>query len=324
VLGIVSGNHLRSIEGLLPTPFDRSYSGVVVQMDVAGTLGVNVLGNVLPARWFDPVVVVVGDPVLVQISVGKNGGAEAIVRNRIASRPRPANGTVTATPGGGYVTILGANGVTYDAIYVASYTPTIGDTVILSWPASQPVVLGHTTIPATSPLYPSPFAPPPPPPATTGATTYAATSSDTYWPGHGWSLWNSGNKGVFQGGTDQLTGCWYYSGSIGQLADRTIDRIQFQIGERLSVFGSDKQAVVHFYTHDDPSRPPGAPVIANGPYDVVATIGQGLTTYDLPPAQFANALQGGGGIAIYGSPYCGFKAVKDQPDSGKLIIDWSL
>jgi hypothetical protein len=221
--------------------------------------------------------------------------------------------------------VLGSNGVSYDAIYVASYTPVISDTVILSWNASQPVVVGVATIPATSPLAPVAFNPPPPPPAASGTTTYVASNSDTYWPGHGWSLWNSGNKGVFQGGTDQLTGCWYYSGSIAQLADRTIDRIQFYLGDRLTGFGSESQAIVHFYTHDDPSRPPGAPTnVAQGPYDVVAAPGQGLTVYDLDPALFANALQSGGGIAIFGSPYCGFKSRKDQPDSGKLVIDWSL
>jgi hypothetical protein len=322
VLGIVSAN-LRAIEDRLPTPFDRSYSGVIVQLDTAGTLGVNVLGNNLPARWQDPVVVVVGDPVLVQIAVGKNGGSEAIVRARISSRARPANATVTATPGGGFVTVLGADGVTYDALYIASYTPVIADTVILSWNASQPVVMGVAVIPPTSPLAPVAFNPPPPPPPSEGQTVYVATNSDTYWPGHGWSQWNSGNKGVFQGGTDQLTGCMFYSGSVAQLADRTITRIQFQMGERLATVFSDTQAIAHFYTHTYASVPAGAPTIATGPYDVIVAPLQGTTIYELP-LTFANPLQAGGGIAIYGSPYFGFKSRRDQPDSGKLIIDWSL
>lgn len=324
VLGNVSGTNIRAIERILPDQFDRSYTGSVVQLNAAGALGVLVQGNTLPARWVDPVTVVVGDTVLVSITIGRTGQSEAIVRARVASVPRPASGTVTATPGSGYVTVKGADGATYDAIFVTSYTPNIGDNVVLHWIASQPCVVGTALIPVTSPLYPRPFVAPPPPPSPTGTTTYVASDSDTYQASAGWSKWLGGNKGVFQGGTDPLTGAWFYAGSMRQLADRHIDGIHFWLGDRLATAGYDVPMTVHFYAHNSSGKPAGNVALIAGPYDVVVQPNHRLQQIDLPAAMFANTLQAGGGIAIFGSPYGGFKSRKDQPESGKLVIDWSV
>lgn len=324
MLGNVAGTNIRAIERILPDSFDRSYTGAVVQLDAAGRLGVNVQGNVLPARWADPVTVVVGDTVLVSVTVGRTGQSEAIVRARISSVARPASGKVTATPGGGFVTVQGSDGTFYSAVYVTSYTPVIGDNVVLAWIASQPCVVGTAVIPVTSPLYPKPFVAPPPIPSPTGSTTYVATDSDTYQSSKGWSKWNGGNKGVFQGGTDPLTGAWFYSGSMVQLADRTIDAIHFYLGDRLATTGYTAPVTVHFYAHNSSGKPFTNVALVAGPYDVTVQPNQKLTAIDLPAAMFRNALQAGGGIAIFGSPYCGFKSRKDQPDSGKLVLDWSV
>jgi hypothetical protein len=296
----------------------------VVQLNAAGTLGVLVQGNVIPARWVDPVTVVVGDTVLVSIGVGKTGQSEAIVRARVSSAPRPASGTVTGTPGGGYVTVKGSDGATYSAVFVTSYVPTLGDNVVLSWIASQACVVGTALIPVTSPLYPRPFVAPPPIPSPTGATTYVATDSDTYQSSKGWGTWLGGNKGVFQGGTDPLTGAWFYSGSMKQLADRTVTGIHFSLADRLATAGYTEPMTVHFYAHNSSGKPVANVNLVAGPYDVTVQPGHKLTAIDLPAAMFANPLQAGGGIAIFGSPYGGFKSRKDQPESGKLVMDWSV
>lgn len=312
---------------LLPQQYDRTYMGVVVKTNNTGALGVNVQGNVLPARWADPIIVAVGDSVLVQIAVSRTGQSEAIVRGRITSRPRPARGTVSVVPvGSDTITVNGTDGHSYAATFVASYVPTVGDEVILSWNASLPSVVGKVAAtPGPTPAPPPPAPAPPPPPApTTGQSTYPATDSNTYWPPGGWGSWAGGGGHVYQGnyGSGHVYGAWFYSGAVRQLAGRNITRIRFYLGNRRAVGNYNSPVTVHIYVHNSANRPGGDVNRITGPHNVTAWAGQGLTMYDLPLA-FGSTLQGGGGIAIYGDPYCGFNGRSIQPDSGKLIIDWS-
>lgn len=321
-LGVWTVADLRALEGLLPARSEASYVGVMVLVD--GVLNVNVSGNVIPARWADPVSVVEGDPVLVQIMTGRSGQGEAIVRCRLADKPRPAQGTVkTVPPSSDTITVTGVDGTDYTAKFLTGYTPTVGDVVSLSWKSATPEVLGKTAATAATTTTVTPVAPPPPPP-TTGVNTYAASDSDTYWGPGGWGSWAGGGGRVYQGdyGSGPVYGAFFYAGAVKQLAGRTITRIRIRLGDRLAAGSYNSPVTVHFYTHGSVRKPGGNVALGSGPHNVTANPGQGLKEYDLP-LSFAGALQGGGGIAIAGNPYAGFKGRREQAASGTLIINWS-
>lgn len=313
---------LRAVETLAPDRRVTTYQGMMVKS--GGALAVNVNGNVLPARWADPLVVAEGDPVLVEISAGRAGQGTAFVRCRLTDKPRPAQGTVQTVPASSpTITVTGSDGVVYTATFVGSYSPVVGDPVILSWNAAVPSVVGKITTTAAPP--PPPSAIQPPQAVTTGQTPYPASWSETYWSSGGWGRWAGGGSRVFQGngGSGQVYGAWFYSGSVAQLAGKTITRIRFTLGARHPVGNSGAPATVHFYTHGNASRPSSGDINRlTGPFDATAQPAQGLTDYDLP-LSFATDLLNGGGIAIAGDPYAGFSGVTAQPESGLLTIDWS-
>lgn len=316
---------IRDVEDLVPETTVTTYVGQMVQVNA--DLKVNVNGNLLEARWADPLVVVAGDPVLVDISSSRKGSGRAFVRCRLASGPRPASGTVATVPASSpTITVTGTDGVTYSATFIGSYNPVVGDKVILSWNAAVPSVMGKiTTTPAPPPAAapPPPVAAPPPPPAT-GTETYQAGSSDTIWGPGGWGSWAGGNSNVYQGnyGSGPVYGAWFYHGSPKQLAGRNITRIRFLLGSRRPVGSNNSPVTVHFYAHNSTFKPGGDVARVVGPHDVTANPGQGLTQYDLP-LSFAATLLAGGGIAIAGDPYCGFLGINSQPESGLLLLDWS-
>lgn len=318
-------SNLRSVEGLLPDQYDRTYEGTVVSS--GGALAVSVQGNVIPARWADPVTAAVGDTVLVQMIVGRTGGTEAVVRAKVTSKPRPARGTVAVVPpSSDTVSVTGTDGATYKAYFGTGYTPTVGDTVILSWGGTIPTILDKvaaTPAPYQAPTG-DPIAPPPSAPQS-GQAIYAASDSATWWASGGWNSWAGGNGRVFQGqyGSGQVYGAWFYAGSPGQLSGRTINRFRIILGSRLGVGSHNSPVTVHFYRHSSVNRPAGDVTRVAGPHDVSAAPWQGPTMYDLPVSWAAGVISGGG-IAIALDPYAGFKGRNEEADSGKLVFDWSM
>lgn len=315
----------------MPDAYDRTLFGVVVADPVnSSKLAVNVQGNVLAARWSDPIVAAVGDTVLVQLHIGLTGGTEAIVKARVIANARPGRATVSVVPPSSpTVTVTGTDGVTYTATFVTSYTPTVSDVVFLSWFGSQATIVGKvaaTPAPPTPPP-PPPAAPPPPPPPQTGENSYAAATSSTFWGPGGWDSWSGGRGRVYQGnyGSGQVYGAWFYNGSPGQMAGRSITRFRILLGNRINAGSFNSPVTVHFYAHSNTSKPGQFSDVSRtiGPYDVTANAGQGLTAYDLP-GSFASQVISGGGIGIALDPYCGFLGAQEQPDSGKLIFDWSM
>jgi hypothetical protein len=289
-----------------------------------GDLGVNVWGNVLPARYADPLVVNVGDTVVVDLMAGPTGQSEAVVSGKLTPAPRPGTGKVTTVPPSSpTITVTGTDGIGYTAYFVGSYTPTVNDNVILAWNAATPTVTGKVGATATPPAPAQPVPPPPPPPQT-GTSTYQATDSDTIWPSGGWGSWAGGGSNVYEGGASYggpVYGAWFYSGSPAELAGRTITRIRFNTGQRRNVGSYNTAANVNFYAHTSPNKPAGDVTRAVGPNAV--TIAPGFNgTIDLP-LTFAATLQAGGGISIAGEPYAGFNGRNTQPDSGLLTIDWT-
>lgn len=313
--------NLRPAEKLAPERTVNTYRGLMV-IGSDGKLAVNVNGNTLGASWADPLVVAEGDPVLVEISGGRAGQGRAFVRSRVTNAPRPGQATVTTTPAGSpTITVTGTDGEVYSATFIASYTPVVGDKVLLSWNAALPSVQGKVSITAAPP--PPPPVVVPPPAAQTGTERYQAQASGTLWGPGGWDSWAGGNSNVYQGnyGSGPLYGAWFYHGSPKQLAGRTITRIRFLLGARRPVGSNNAPVTVHFYAHTSTYKPGGDVSRTVGPADVTANPGQGLTEYDLP-LSFAPVLQAGGGIAIGGDPYAGFLGINSQPESGLLIMDW--
>lgn len=319
--------NIRAVEKLAPDVYDRSLIGTVVTVN--GELKVNVQGNVIAARWADPVVVSHGDTVLVQLVIGRTG-TEAFVKARITSSPRPSRATVTGVPpSSATVSVQGvSDGKTYSAFFVTSYTPVVGDEVMLSWFGSKATIVGKvaaTPAPPAVPVSPpAPPIPPPPPPPQTGYSVFAPGQSGTIWPPGGWGSWAGGRGRVYQGnyGSGDVYGAWFYMGSPGQLKGRAITKLQFALGARINAGSYNSPVTVHFYLHNSPTMPGGMLSYVDGPYDVTAWPGQGLAYYDLPAAWGQAMADSGCGIGIKNNPYAGFVGVNEQPDSGKVILDW--
>ena len=317
---------MRAIEGLSPQTYDRTMLGTVVLVN--GTVKVNVQGNNLNATWFDPVTVVIGDTVIVQLIVGKTG-TEAIVRGKVSTRYKPADGVVAVVPPSSQtVSVTGNDGVTYTAKFLTSYTPVVGESVILSWWGGQyPIItgkLGGTPSPAPPPPPPPPPAPPPAPPQT-GVAVYVAQETNTLWGPGGWGSWAGGNGRVFQGqyGSGQVYGAAFYHGSPTQLQGRAIDRVRFTLGPRMTVGAYNSGVPVHVFLTTNAHRPAGDVTLIDGAFDVWADPGQGLRDYDLPVSWGAHFLNGAG-LSFRGDPYAGFRGRNEHPDAFKLILDWRM
>lgn len=310
-------NTLAQING---AAFTR-YKGVMV-LDVNGVLAVNVNGNIIPASYSDPIVVSVGDAVSVDIVTGARGQSEAVVTGRLTLAPRPATGTVTTVPvSSPTITVTGTDAATYDATFVSSYTPTVGDNVILAWNAAAPTVTGKVGATAAPPPPPAPIPPPPPPPST-GSSTYAATDSATM-ATYGWDSYAGGGGNVYTGTwSETVHAAFWYAGSPAELAGRTITRVVFTLGARRQSGAYNSPATINFYTHNSTRRPAGDITLGGAGYAVTIPAASGPRTFDLPTA-YGAALQAGGGIAISGGDYSGYNGRLVDPQSGKLTLYWT-
>lgn len=315
---------LRQLMAAVPPRSVTRLQGIIVPSAAgSSTLAVNVNGNIIPARVIDPLVVQAGDPVAVDFVSAPSGQAEAWVVGRLAGAPVPAQGTVASVPPSSpTITVTGTDGVTYTAGFASTYTPTVGDNVILDFKAGNPTVIAAVGSTAAPPAPPAPV-PPPPPPASTGTGHYPAVDTSTFWGPGGWDSWAGGNN-VYQGddGSGNVTGAWFYGGSPTELAGRTITAIRFTLGGRNGAGNHSVPVTVNLFTHTSPRRPGGNVAIGSASTTVTAQPWQGQTVYNLP-LSFAADLLNGGGICITNNPYAGFYGRNQQPNSGHLDIDWS-
>lgn len=282
--------------------------------------------SLLDAAFLDPLQLLQGGKIAVALVNNGGGQSSALVLGGYADQPRPSTGTVAdiLPPGPGVQLVIAAdNGATYTTDrFIGSYN--IGDPVYLTWDAAQPTVIGKVA--AISP--PPPTAPPATTtPAGTGQVKRIATASDTFGVG-GWGRWatsQNGGEDVYTGtlGSYTVTGSWFYGAPDPVLAGKTVTGIRFYVPRRLPGVGAYNSAVtIHVYAHDSSSRPGGDVNRVTGPADVTVAAGFGGGFVDLP-INFANALVNGGGISIAGNPYAGFESRLDNPESGKILIDWS-
>lgn len=316
---------LNKLEARIPRGGLRRYRGTMVTDD-SGALAVNVNGNILPARYADPVVVALGDAVVVDLLSGEAGQGEAVVTGRLTASPRPGRAVVKTVPvGSPTVTVTGTDGVDYTADFVASYTPATGNEVVLAWNAATPTITGK--VGATAPPEPpEPPIPPPPPPAQTGVTSYRCTDSSSYWTGGGWDSIAGGAGRVFQGivyGTsNRVYGSWFYAGSPKGLSGRTITRARVRVPARRAVGASGSPVTIIFQCHTSERRPGGAVALTGPTHAVVIPAGWNGGTLDLP-VSFGASFLAGRGLSIVGPDYASFKSRTEDPSSGQITLDWS-
>lgn len=315
---------LAGIAGLIPGGGSRRHRGTIVS-DGAGGLAVNVGGNVLPCTFHDPVIATVGDSVNVELYYGPQGQAEAVVTGRLIDVARPGTGTVkTVVVGSNTITVTGADGVDYTAYFIGSYTPTVGNIVMLTWQAGNAIVTGKLNVtPKPTQSLTEPVAPPPAPPST-GVNTYAATDSGSY-SGGLWESYRGGGGAVYQGGASYggpANGAWFYGGSPGQLAGRTITAVTLTLPPRLAVGNYTAPVAVHVYAHSNLYRPSGDVTRVLGPYDITVPPGGGSLSFPLPTT-FGTQIVNGGGLAIFGEAHAGFPGRLQNPSSGSIQLYWS-
>lgn len=319
---------LNKLEAQIPKGGLRRYRGLMVT-GTDGKLAVNVNGNTLPARYADPVVVAVGDAVVVDMLSGETGGAEAVVTGRLTASPRPGRAVVKTVPvGSPTVTVTGTDGIDYLADFVASYTPATGNEVILAWNANSPTITGRVGATAALPPPPPPPPPivPPPPKPQTGRGDYRCVDAGTYWSGGGWGSVNSARsgqvlQGIVYGTANQVQGSFFYGGSPKELAGRTPTRIRIQMAARMAIGNHNDPVTIVFQCHTSERRPGGAVTLAGPTHTVVIPAGWTGGLIDLPP-DFSPWLFSGGGVSIIGTDYAGFLSRTDDPSTGQLFIDW--
>lgn len=321
---------LSTLMGTIPTGGVARQSGTMVLED--GQLAVNVWGNVIPARYADPLYLVEGDPVLVDITSRGYGQSEAVVVCKLTARPRPATGVIQAVPVGSLVDVLADDGLTYQAEFIGSYA--VGNYVYLNWAAGTPTVVGKKgeTKPPVVVVPPSQSAPvvrPPEPPAprkTTGTTSAPAIWSGTHSTAlrTTWDGWAGGRENLFQGtyGGNTMTGAWFYGSQLRALDDgRKITRVRFRVPSRRSVGNYNSTAYVHLYTHTSSRRPGGNVTLDDGPMNYARGPGQRANFEELPLSVVPRLLAGGG-IAMRGDPYVSLLGRVGDRESGLLLIDW--
>lgn len=286
----------------------------------------NMDGNLIDARWLDPIQPLQGGKIIVDISQDAYGGSTALVIGGYTDQPRPSAATVQEIIPAGVATqivILGEDGKQYTTDrFSGSYSP--GDPVNLMWAAGKPTITG--AIQSAAPPAPPPVAPPPPS-TLPGEETLIASASDTWWGPGGWGSYatsRNGGEDVYSGawGGNTVTGAWFYGFPRPVLQGKNITRIRFRLPYRRPEAGVSGDITVHLYAHTSGS-PPGSDVNrVTGPHDVPVPQGWQGGDIDLP-LSFAAAIVAGGGISIAGNPYVGFHSRLKDPNSGRLILNWS-
>lgn len=285
----------------------------------------NISGKLVGCRWLDPLQLMQGGNIVVDITNEGRGQYSALVLGGYADQPRPSTGSVQEVVPAGVSTVIvlhGSDGNTYSTDrFIGSYSP--GDPVYLTWDAATPTIVG-----VIAAQVPPPPAPPPPPPAVTqsGETTLNAITTDTWWGPGGWGSYASSRNGgedIYTGtwNGQTVSGAWFYGPPRPELQGKTITRIRFQLPARMPV-GSYAPVTIHLYAHNSQYRPGGDVARVSGPHDVPVGYPFGGGEIELP-LSFAPALAAGGGISIAGEPYAAFNSRLDDPLSGKLIMNWS-
>ena len=283
---------------------------------------VNLNGNLIDARWSNAVSPTQDGAIIVDLTNNGDGQSSALVIDGYSDQPRPRTGTVL-TVGITEIVLTGADGITYTTSRFSG-TYSVGDPVYVAWDSATPIILGKlpsitTTPPTQTPVEATPV-------VAKGTAKGAAGKSNTWWGPGGWGSWagsTGGGEQLYSGsyGSGPLSGAWFYGAAFTNLGAKTITAIRFRLPQRLNIGGSGS-ATVHLYAHTAKYQPGGDVFRTVGPFDVTVAQAQGARWIDLP-LTFAPVLKAGGGISITGDPYVGFDGRLQDPQSGRIEMDWN-
>lgn len=279
---------------------------------------VTVDGNPLPAVWLGPMVVEDGDTVLVQIG-GEGGLSTATVLQRLETTAMPPVGTVTVVPAGSTTITVAAGWLgAIPAAFVSTYTPTVGDVVMLLWQGSTPVALGkRSTTPSgndggggSSGGGSS----------SSGTATIRPVDSGVWDASRGWNNYYDGLWQGAWGSYGPLRGTlWYGSGAAG-VQGKTVTGARVYLGARRRAGSYNATIQLQVALHGQSTRG-GYPANTTGAigFDIPPSWPGGWLTLD---AGWGAALAAGSGIVLVGGTYAGFNGPAEDAQSGLLELTW--
>ena len=299
--------------------------GVVIRRS-DDTLGVSVGGARVSPRWLPSAVTPdIGDPVL----CARMDGRWYVVGSTSAQPlpPTPVRGTVTAVPSGSSrISVDVAGHGVLEVPFLGSYSPAVGDNVMLWWPVtdSVPTVLGR---PGATPTPKPPPPDPTPPPPETGRHRFSARDSGSYMD----SAWNSFfdrhlMQGSFSGPSNR--GAWFYGSSpTSTLRSRRVTGARLRLGARRRVGNYNSSLTITLQRHTSRTRGSGFPSTTGGTRNITLPVNAGARWVDIPNSWAQAIVDSGGGIALVGSTYGGLVGVGSSsgldPSSGLLEISWT-
>lgn len=294
----------------------------------------NLDGNLIDAGWMYGAHPVQGGPIVVDLTNNGTGQSSAMVMGGYGDQPLTTTGVVLAVgvtelvfaveDGSTYTTdrFIGTYRVLEDMTVSTEYM--VNDEIFIDWSAGTPTVIGRVPTITVTPSVTPPVAPAPV--VGTGTAKAPAGKTNTYWSPGGWGSWAGSTQGgeqIYTGsyGAGPTTGSWFYGAAFTNLGTKTIEEIRFRMPARLNI-GASGSATVHLYAHTSKYQPGGDVSRTVGPHDVVVTQGQPAHWITLP-LSFAAVLKAGGGISIAGDPYAGFQGRLQDPQSGRIEMDWT-
>lgn len=282
-------------------------------------------GNTVAATWSQGITPYDGAPCVLALITVDNKSTYHVMY--VANSQPAVSGvaTVTAFSAGAATCTVSQNGNTYTVQRAASYTPTVGDTVVVQTIAGQSYVFQPLTV-YVQPTPTQSTAPAPPPSApTTGNSPIPAGDSGTFTPAYGvWNSYYGQDLAQGDGYVPESEGYWFYNGgTLGLASKTTLTRIGFWIPPRMQAGAYNNTQTLHIYTHNASYKGGGEPSRVDGPFDVAIPPYFGGGWVNLPTS-FAGTLKAGGGIAIAGDPYIVMQGVGRNGQSGALSVDWSM
>ena len=299
----------------------RLRTGRVVTVDTAGNVTVNVDGVDLTALSLPGTPLQPGD----LVRVLQQGGTYQVLC-LVFSQTLPTSGTVASVPAGSPTITVSTTIGSIGCQWLASYTPTVGDTVMIAWLGSTPLALGK--LGATAPPPPTPPPPPPtpaPPPSTTstGVTSFAAVSSGTY--RSGWLDNSITNGNVMQGdyGYGPNDGAWFTGGKPhSTLAGATVTDCKIWL--KRDYGGSYAAQTVHLERVSNNTRPSGALSFDSGHAtdSIALAVGQ-YGWFDVPNSIAQALVDSGGSLGVTSAdPYVRLFGTANDSRAGLLRITW--
>lgn len=300
--------------------FDR---GQITAVDSLGNVTVNLGGIDRAATQMVALPLAVGDTVRVL-----RQGNETIILGPTVTTDLPTTGTVALVPANSYTVRVTTSIGAVDAQFPATYTPTVGDTVLIYWLGTTPVAVGQgkTGAPATVPARtPPPTPAPPPAKPTTGTSTFTATGSGTWRAGDGWRTDANGNviQGTAPGYPGLNNGAWFYGGKVrSTLAGATVVSAQVWLGRVQGGNYGPQSITIYRVTQN---RRPAGNVTYDGSRSVLVPLSIGDSGWHtLPRALAQDLVDSGGSLGVQAnSPYVRLLGVGNRSSAGAVRITWS-